>query len=236
MENLTQTTTINPNYKLDVGEAFSGGLDLFKKDVGGFVVSYLLVMVMSMIPLFGMLGIGNFYKICRKVENGGKAEAGEIFNFDDIAPYLLFMVILMCGMFALILPVEFGMIFSVFMFKENQAAGAVAIVLIIAFVLVLIFAIAAMTSIMYFFIPLVALHGYKDFGKAFGIAWKLFKQNIFNSILLSIVLGFVSSLGILLCGVGIFLTAPLVICMHYVATKNIIVRFEDPILNYEINS
>ena len=52
------------------------------------------------------LGLGNFYKACRKIENGEKTDSGDIFNFDDVIPYLIFAGIMIFGVLALLIPVE----------------------------------------------------------------------------------------------------------------------------------
>ena len=61
---------------------------------------------MGMIPLCSLLGLGNFYKACRKIENGEKTDSGDIFNFDDVIPYLIFAGIMIFGVLALLIPVE----------------------------------------------------------------------------------------------------------------------------------
>ena len=89
------------------------------------------------------------------------------------------------------------------------------------------------SSVMYYYVAVVALFGVKDFSNAFKISWKLFKKNALSSILFSIMISMITSVGILLCGVGILLTLPLAICMRYAATKNIMIRFEEPKIDYE---
>jgi hypothetical protein len=78
----------------------------FSKKTGNILINYLLTIIMGMIPLCSLLGLGNFYKVCRKIENGEKTDSGDIFNFDDVIPYLIFAAIMIFGVLALLIPVE----------------------------------------------------------------------------------------------------------------------------------
>ncbi|HAY3537946.1 hypothetical protein HZP95_04240 [Elizabethkingia anophelis] len=234
MENLSQPKyIINPDYQLNIGNAFSDGLALFKKDTGTILINYLLTIIMGMIPLCSLLGLGNFYKACRKIENGEKTDSGDIFNFDDVIPYLIFAGIMIFGVLALLIPVEVVILVSAVLTEKNQGQAHVFVLIMIIAVLI-IFAIAmVVSSVMYYYVAVVALFGVKDFSNAFKISWKLFKKNALSSILFSIMISMITSVGILLCGVGILLTLPLAICMRYAATKNIMIRFEEPKIDYE---
>ncbi|WP_407482365.1 hypothetical protein [Elizabethkingia meningoseptica] len=236
MENLSQPTyVINPNYKLNIGNAFSGGLELFKKDVGSMLINYLMTIVISMIPFCSLLGIGNFYKSCRKIERGEKTEAGDIFNFDDIVPYLIFAFVMVFAVIAMVVPVEIMVLFSAVFAERNNGIEPVFVVVIIIAVLLLLAMLMVVSSVMYYYVAVVALFGVKEFSKALKISWTLFKKNALSSIMLAIVVSLVGSLGVLLCGVGMFLSMPLAFCIRYVATKNIMIRFEEQKIDYAGN-
>lgn len=124
MENLSQPKyIINPDYQLNIGNAFSDGLALFKKDTGTILINYLLTIIMGMIPLCSLLGLGNFYKACRKIENGERTDSGDIFNFDDVIPYLIFAGIMIFGVLALLIPVEVVILVSAVLTEKSGASS-----------------------------------------------------------------------------------------------------------------
>ena len=77
------STFIPKPVEFKFGEYFNKGFELFKKDMGTFILAFIFVLIMSLIPFCGFLGIGNFLKLARKINYGQQTSASEIFNFDD---------------------------------------------------------------------------------------------------------------------------------------------------------
>ena len=77
------STFIPKPVEFKFGEYINKGFELFKKDMGTFILAFIFVLIMSLIPFCGFLGIGNFLKLARKINHGQQTSASEIFNFDD---------------------------------------------------------------------------------------------------------------------------------------------------------
>ena len=118
------------------GEYFNKGFELFKKDMGTFILAYIFVLIMSLIPFCGFLGIGNFLKLARKINHGQQASASEIFNFDDFVVYLKLFGILFLGVLVVEIPL------LMFLPKTDQAASpefpVAFFIFMVAFILFLI--------------------------------------------------------------------------------------------------
>ena len=157
MENLSQPKyIINPDYQLNIGNAFSDGLALFKKIQALFSINYLLTIIMGMIPLCSLLGLGNFYKACRKIENGEKTDSGDIFNFDDVIPYLIFAGIMIFGVLALLIPVEVVILVSAVLTEKSGTSSCFCFDY--DYCGAYHFAIAmVVSSVMYYYVAVVAL-------------------------------------------------------------------------------
>ncbi len=219
-------TAIN-GYEMNIGKFISEGVDLFKKDIGGFIVATLLLFVMSFVPFLGVMALGNFYKICRKVDEGQKVQVGDIFDFTDFVTYLKFFVFLFIVLFIIMIPVEISLFPILFAasategeFSDTGAAlfaGGMGIWFLLVIVLL-----CAVSISMYFVQPLISLYRITSIREAFSISWKLARRNFFMIFLFTIVVGVISQLGAILCGIGLLFTIPLGICIKYASFKNIL--------------
>ncbi|KFF28468.1 hypothetical protein [Chryseobacterium vrystaatense] len=214
-------------YNFNIGKYLSEGTELFKKDIGGFIVATLLLFVMSFIPFCGILGLGNFYKICKKVDEGQQVSAGDIFDFTDFVVYLkLFLLI-----FAVCIVIMFPVIFSLLPLMlvagvdgENVSNGDSALFAggMGVWFLLMIVLIAAVSISMYFVQPLISVYRVTSVREAYRLSWKIARRNFFKIFLFSIVVGFISQLGMMVCGIGLLFSIPLGICIKYAAYKDVL--------------
>lgn len=214
------------NDTFDIGGYISDGIQLFKKNPGDIIIAFILVMIFSLIPFFTLLAVGNFYKICRDIDTTGKADVGKIFNFDDFGAYfkffiLIFAVVLLSGM---IIPIFFlpgimlrgdnGEVSNV---GASVLAGGLGIFFIAYFIFLMILSIG-----LYYFIPLVALKKSYSVRANISTSWKLAKKDFFSILIFTIIVGFLSQLGILACGIGLLVTIPIGLCMRYKSFEKVI--------------
>ncbi len=216
----------NKGYNFNIGKYISEGIDLFKKDIGGFVLATLLAVIMSIIPFCGILAIGNFYKICKKADEGKPVQAGDIFDFTDFFVYFKLLILLMAVVFILMIPVQFSLIPLLAAAKYGNDPGAVGSALfaggfIIWFCLFIILMFAFSVSF-YFVQPLISVYRVQSVRQAFGLSWKIAKKNFWMIFIFMILAGVISQIGILACGIGIFLTAPLGLCIKYMSFKDVL--------------
>lgn len=216
---------INNNFNFNIGRYISEGINLFMKDPGGILVSFLLVIVMSIIPFCSVLAIGNFYKVCRDVEITGKADSGKIFNFDDFVPYLKFIFLLFVVVFIIIIPIPiFIFPLSLFRGEDGSVSDVGAAMVAGGFGLFMIFYVIFLISLSiatYYFIPLVAIKGSHDVGKNISVSWALAKKDFFSIFVFIIISGILSQLGVFACGIGLFFTIPIGLCMRYKSFEKI---------------
>ena len=216
---------INNNFNFNIGKYISSGIDLFRKDPSGILTAFLLVIVMSIIPFCSILAIGNFYKVCRDVEINGKADTGKIFNFDDFVPYLKFIFLLFAVVFITIIPIPiFIFPLSMFTGEDGSVSDVGAALVAGGFGLFMLFYVIFMITLSiatYYFIPLVALKGSHAVRKNISTSWMLAKKDFFSIFVFIIISGILSQIGIFACGIGLFFTIPIGLCMRYKSFEKI---------------
>ncbi|MDR6921545.1 DUF4013 domain-containing protein [Chryseobacterium sp. 2987] len=225
MKNFDVTAT--NGYEMNIGKFISEGVDLFKKDIGGFIVATLLLFFISLIPFLGVMALGNFYKICRKVDEGQKVQAGDIFDFTDFVTYLKLFLLLFVILFIIMIPIQLSLLPILFAASASDGqlsdtgaalfAGGMGIWFLLVIVLLFVVSIS-----MYFVQPLISLYRISSVREAFSISWKLARRNFFMIFLFTIVVGIISQLGAIVCGIGLLFTIPLGICIKYASFKNIL--------------
>lgn len=200
------------------GDYISQGFELFKKDIGGFVLASLFTMIMSFIPLCSFLAIGNFYKYCRKKNRGQEASPSDIFNFDDFSPYLMLNLFVFGFAFAMMIP-YFLLIAMAASLSDGGGSPLIAVIMMIY--------VFAMIIVMYYFIlkafyitALISLEGERDWKQAWNNSKVMTKGNLLMILLFSFVISFIGQLGVIACGIGIFLTIPLTYICNYMASED----------------
>ncbi|MCT2408367.1 hypothetical protein NZD88_12520 [Chryseobacterium antibioticum] len=214
-------------YDFNIGKYLSQGTELFKKDIGGFIVATLLLFVISFIPFCGILGLGNFYKICKKVDEGQQVSAGDIFDFTDFVVYLKLFLLILAICIVVMIPIQLTLVpFLLAADVEGGQvsdtgaallAGGMGLWIMLIMIVFMILSIS-----MYFVQPLISLYRITSVREAYRLSWKIARKNFFMIFLFSIVVGIISQLGMIVCGIGILFTIPLGICMKYAAYKDVL--------------
>ena len=200
-------------------EYLNKGFELFKKDMGTFIVAFIFMMILSLIPFCSFLAIGNFLKICRKINQGQQTSASEIFDFEDFWIYLKLFGILILGVVVLETPIFF------FIPKDNgDTPSAFFFLYLIAFMVVIFY----ITLKAYYIVSLISLERVKSIKEAWEISKVMSSNNLFMIFLFSIVVSFIGQLGILACFMGLIFTVPLTYVLQYVS-------YEDGLQQIKIN-
>lgn len=207
----------------NLGDYISKAIDLMKKDLGTFILSFICVSLLSIIPFCGFLAIGNFYRICYKIDKGLPTSAGEIFDFDDFMPYLILQVYIFAGFFLIFIPV--GLIMLIAGSGEGVVSGLVRgfgmLCFLGAYFVLLYFVLQA------FYIPaFITFKKVTDIKKAWKMSKEMTKGNLLTIFLFSIVASFLGQIGILLCIIGIIITMPFYYIAHYFAYKDAFEQIE----------
>lgn len=200
------------------GDYISQGFELFKKDIGAFVLASLFVMIMSIIPLCSFMAIGNFYKYCRKKNKGQDASPSEIFNFDDFGTYLVLNLIVL-GFFVAIM-VPYILIAALASTMDSGGGAAIMGIFVMLYMFALIVVLYYFLIKAFYMTAIISLEGEKDWKKAWKTSKAMTTNNMLMILLFSFVVSSIGQLGIILCGIGIFLTIPIAYICNYMASED----------------
>ena len=198
-------------------EYLNKGFELFKKDMGTFIVAFLFAMIFSIIPIFSFLAAGNFIKLARKINQGEQVSATEIFNFDDFMVYFKLFLILLAAILVIQLPIFF------LMPKPDESGMATSadfpagfMIFFFAFIVVLYYFLLKA----YYIIPLISLENVKSLKEAWSISSVMTSGNLLVILGFALVVGIIGELGVLACFVGLFFTLPLTYVLQYVSYED----------------
>lgn len=206
------------NFKL--GDYISKGFELLKKDFGSVFVGFLVTVLMSIIPLCGLLAIGNYYKYLRKVDKNQNPTAGEIFDFKDFMPYLILQLIVIGGVLVLYIPFfVFGGLAAVTS-DGNGEPNPIFAILMFPYIFVMLFVIYYLILKGFYISALISFKGVTDIKTAWNISQVMTKGNLLNIFLFSLIASLLSQIGIIACGIGIFVTMPFLYAANYFAYED----------------
>lgn len=212
------------NFKF--GEYINKGFELLKKDFGSVFVGFLVTFLMSIIPFCGLLAMGNFYKYLRKLNKNQNPSAGEIFDFKDFMPYFILQLIIIGGVFVLYIPfIIFGGLAAITS-DGNGEANPMFAVLMFPYMFVMFFAIYYFLLKGFYISPLISFKGVTDIKTSWNISKVMTKGNLLNIFLFSLVASLLSQIGVLACGIGLFLTMPFLYAANYFAFEDAIQQIE----------
>lgn len=214
------------NFKF--GEYINKGFEFLKKDFGNIFIAFLVCIVMSIIPFCGLLAMGNMYKYLQKINRNQAARPGDIFDFKDFMPFFILQLIVIGGIFIIYIPLVIVLALTGALSQDgnNAEAGPLAMIFIIPYVFFIIIAIYYFALKAFYIVPLISLKGIKDLKTAWNISRVMTKGNLIAILLFSFVVSFLSQIGIIACGIGIFLTIPFVYTANYFAYEDAIQQIE----------
>jgi len=212
------------NFKF--GEYINKGFELLKKDFGNVFVGFLMCFIMSIIPFCGVLAVGNYYKYLRKLTKNQPASAGEIFDFKDFMPYFILQLIIIAGFIALYIPMGVIGVMVGLATNGGEEPSILGPIIAVPYVFLLI-AVILYFTLKGFYIPaLISFKGITDIKTAWNISKVMSKGNLLNIFLFSFVVSILSQIGILACGIGIFITIPFMYAANYFAYEDAIQQIE----------
>ncbi len=211
------------NFKFN--DYLSNGYEFLKNNFGNVLVAFLLCIIMSIIPFCGFLALGNFYKYCRNLRMGRQASPGDIFNFDDFSAYFILQLIILGGVLLLYIPLFITMPLAAMANGGEPSAGMP--IFLIIYMIVLYIGIVIIALKAFYMIGLISLGGVRDIKTAWQMSLTMSKGNLLSIFLFSLVVSILGQLGILACGIGVFLTLPFVHTSHYFAYEDAIQQVEN---------
>ncbi|WP_155844950.1 hypothetical protein [Chryseobacterium daeguense] len=208
------------NFKFN--EYLSNGYEFLKSNFGDIFLAFIFCIIMSIIPFCGLVAVGNMYKYLRKLRRGQNAAPGEIFNFDDFAPYFILQLIIIGGIFALYIPLIIIMLIT----QNGGEPSPVASFIMIPYMIVVYIGVLVVALKAFYMAALISLGGVKDIKTAWNMSKIMTKDNLLSIFLFCIVVSILSQLGIILCGIGIFLTLPYLYVTNYFAFEDAMQQIE----------
>lgn len=211
------------NFKL--GEYINKGVELLKKDFGNIFIAFLVCFVMTIIPLCGPLAMGNLYKYLQRLNRNQPASPGDIFDFKDFMPYFILQLIVFGGVLLLYIPLFAVLGISGSISGRDELNPMVAL-FVFPYVFLIIAAIYYFVLKGFYIIPLISLKGIREVKEAWTISKIMTKGNLLSIFLFSLVVSILSQIGIIACGIGIFLTLPFLYTANYFAYEDALQQIE----------
>ena len=210
--------TLNPKQiDFKFGDYISQGFELYKKNIGGFVLAGFLTMIMSFIPFCSFLAIGNFMKYCRKVSKGQQASASDIFNFDDFMEYFKLNLILIGFAIAFMMP-YFLLVYIATTMGSDGAGFMSVIIFLFVFIGIIVMYYYVLKG--FYIVALISLANKKDLKENWNISKVMTNNNLIMIFLFALVASFIGQIGVILCGIGVFLTLPITYTIYYMAYED----------------
>lgn len=221
-------TLTNKPIDFKLGDYINKGWDFYKNNFGKLILPMFFVFLLSIIPLFGYMALGNFMKFCKRLEEGKNPQASEIFDFTDFSKYLIITLLVIGIILILYIPFLF---FIPFISNPESTPNSMVFMLMMLYYLFLMAALFILSIRMFYITPLVSFKGISDFKEVFRASSEMAKGNYLQIFLFTLVASFMGLLGMIGCYVGVFLTLPLTYACYYFAFKDALQQ----ISNDEIN-
>jgi len=208
------------------GDYISKGFNLLKNNYGSVFLGFLVTLVMSIIPFCGLVALGNYHKYLRKISKNQNASAGEIFDFKDFMPYFILQLIILAAVFVMYIPIIIIVAITGGVSEYSNDGGSSFPFILFPVMAIMIFFLYYLLLKTFYIVPLISLKGITDIKTAWNISKVMTKGNLIMILLFSIVLSFLSQLGILACGIGIFFTLPLIYTCNHIAYEDALQQIE----------
>ncbi len=244
---------IRNGYNLNVGDSLSRGIDIFKKNVGGFigyaVMSGIIILIVGLLPIISLANIflspiliAGFYIVAHKIANNETTTFNDFFKgFDKFGEFALLGVLQLVIYLAIFIPFIIVVFITIGMGAlSGQSGPALAsallgiggfagIVLLLTLAAVIYVSVNLMTaSPLILFCNYNAVDAMKTSFKLVGKQW----GSWFLLALLGMVLNFFGSIVFL---IGLLISFPIVYCMNYSAFRSVVRLGEQDDLYKQVN-
>lgn len=220
----------------NIGKYISEGWQLFQKDAGKFILAFFVYFVFAgavgMIPFGSLVAVpvfAGFFTLCQKIYYNKNAEIGDMFKFEKIGDFVLFTIV--SGLISILFLIPAFIAFFPNVISLSKQATEPSFFEIFTPTSIVLFALAFIVLIvfqllMFYAIPLIQFKNMK-FMDAMKTSANIAKNHLGGIFVFYILVGLIGLSGAILCGLGLFVTIPLVFCMHFAAYKDIL-RINNP--------
>jgi hypothetical protein len=228
-------------YSLDIGNVWSRGSDIWKKNIGGFllylIIGYVVIMAVGIIPIVGNLATSfilgpafsaGFYIAAYAITKNGTVAANDYtIGFRKMGDNALYVLLAMLILVSVFIPVILSLITSLaFLFKADYKSAdgireVFSILAPVVGIIALCFAIAMLAYVLLVLAyPLMHIYGLSALDAIRVSARTVIKQ-YFTFIILMFTLLLLNVGGAICLLVGMLFTIPLSYCILYAAYESI---------------
>lgn len=208
--------------KFNLNTYLNKGFELYKKDMGTFLFAFLFLLILSFIPGINLMAMANFFKICRKINFGEKAQATEVFDFTQWQVFVKLFLAIFLGV--IILEAPFIALIYIMDHSETSALSTIITIIygIFLFIVLMIISLKA-----YYVMGLMALEGVTSIKKAWNISKIMSKNNLLMIFLYTFLVGLIGQLGFFACFFGLFISIPLTYVLRYISFEEAIAQLKN---------
>ncbi|MEM8527034.1 MAG: hypothetical protein AAGG68_20510 [Bacteroidota bacterium] len=234
-------------YQFYFSDYISKGIDIFKKDIGGFVgftfLFFLMSSLASTIPFGSTLVtpvlMAGLYVVCRNIISNQHHEFGEFFQgFNHFGQLILVALASVVLTIIFILPLGIGAISAVTMgglFSDGYVIDSFSEISTISIIVILGIALPIIyLSIAWSWAPMFVVFYKMQFWEAMEASRRILSKNWWIFFAFTIITGIIAFMGIFGLLVGILFTFPAAMCMHYVAFAEVVGLHHDEEMNSSI--
>lgn len=232
IEQVSVEDRIRNGYRFDFGQYLNEAFEIFKKEwllFSLYSLVFMLILMVSAITVIGPIllsypGFMGYAVAAEKVERGEKLEFNDFFkSYKNFGNYGL-LILIMIG-FSLLLYIPcFGLIILAGSFDYNEVNPVFFFPLFLYYFVLIAGMLVLQVSVI--FAPFLIHYGGYGAVDALKASFRLSKQNFWWVLVFVILVGVISSVGYLLCFIGIFASMAMGYLMHYSMVKDILTNPE----------
>jgi uncharacterized membrane protein len=236
-------------YNISIGDAWSRATEIWKKNIGGFllytILGPIIMLIAACVPVIGIIAdifvlgpafIAGYYLVASKLITGNVTNKDYSSGFKkngDNAKYMMLMVLAYLVVYSPIL-IYFLMNYKTMMgaiaeaksesniMAVNYISSSFSGIMWYVRGLSLVFGIASLFLVLV--LPLINLYGL-DAMTAIKTSIKVVSKNFWSFFLVALVAALINICGVLFCGIGLFFTISLAYCFYFAVYEQI---FESP--------
>lgn len=217
-------------YDLDIGEYLNQGWEIFRREWLLFSLYSLVMIFIVLVASFTIIGLLfvifplylGYYIGADKVRRGEELEFGDFFEgFKMNMPKLALLALIPMIAYALAFLPFLG---SMIELENSGDAGGNLFAGSIIMMYPLIFIIAILIYLAFFFAPILIAYGNYGVMDAVKTSWKLSMKQPLYIILFSILLYFINQAGALLCGIGLLASSAFAYVCYYPAIRDVLYK------------
>lgn len=229
---------IENGYQFELGDYISQGIDIFKRNIGGFLgytlLAGLIIIIAMIIPIVNffayfilvpVLYVG-YYLVAHRLARGERAEFGEFFKgFDYTGQLALWFLMMIIAMVIVMIPAIISMFGSFIAIANTDPADYADnpfwIYSLIPWWVYLFYLPLIYMGVSWRWAPLFIIFNKMNFWDAIVASHRITNKQWWMQLVFCIILYIFANVGVILLIIGVLFTYPLTLCMDYAAFSNI---------------